>query len=215
MLLAGIVGHHPKLDTAYLISSILSGRDRKISIIDSKNLKTYDPRTIRNYVNELDKNHVDFLLLNINIADIYSEVFDCLKFDMIIFSNKTQELRKECERVYERAVRRLFSLLDEKGIAIVNVDDNRLIDFLQGMKHYTVTYGFNSKAGITASSIGDILQTNELICCLQQNLFTRNGVVLEPHEFKLTVDCSQHDVYDVLAAASFALVNDIDLNATN
>ncbi|HEX3028401.1 MAG TPA: glutamate ligase, partial [Clostridia bacterium] len=95
------------------------------------------------------------------------------------------------------------------------VDDSELISFLQGMKHYFITYGFNSKASLTTSSIGDSVFKDEFLCCLQRSIPTNNGMLVEPQEFRLNVQPEYMDPYSVLAAAAFAVVNGIDLNLLN
>jgi len=50
------------------------------------------------------------------------------------------------------------------------------------------------------------------ICCLQRSIPTRGGEIIEPQEYKLNLDASEFDSHNVLAAASFAIVNGIDLN---
>jgi UDP-N-acetylmuramate-alanine ligase len=110
-------------------------------------------------------------------------------------------------------MRKIFLLLDEKGTAIVNVDESELIQFLQGMKHYIVTFGFNSKASITTSSIGDFLFKDNFMCCLQRTISTRNGMLIEPQEYKIRLETGELNTYDVLAAATFAIVNGVDLNS--
>jgi len=109
-------------------------------------------------------------------------------------------------------MKRAFSLLKEKGIAIVNADDNELNKFFKDIKHYIVTYGFNLKASMTTSSIGDLVAKDNMLCCLQRRIYTKNGTVIEPQEFKVKTDLESVDPNNVLAAATFVLVNGFDIN---
>lgn len=212
MLIAGIIGREKSLETANLINSILSSTGKKTSIVDSKDLTGLDARLLKGYINELERNNVDILLLKLNITGLEKEIFDNLHFDIMIYNDKADDLKGVNVDDYTGLMRKVFSLLDEKGTAIVNADHSELIRFLQGIKRYVVTYGFNPKASITASSIGDAVCKDGFLCCLQRTISARNGVLIEPQEYRLKVPAEESDTYNVLAAATFALVNGIDLN---
>ena len=72
-------------------------------------------------------------------------------------------------RLTENNEKNIF-IISEKGVAIVNSDDNDLSSFLSGIKHYIVTYGFNLKASITTSSVGDFMDKDDIMCCLQRTI---------------------------------------------
>lgn len=212
MLIAGIVGQNDKEKTANIINSILHNSRKRISIVDSKNLSSLDMKRIKSYLAELGKNNIDILILKVDLSDIRKEIFDYLRFDIIVFTDKADEISEENDHLYMELMRKAFSLLNEKGIAIVNADDNELNRFFQGIKHYIVTYGFNLKASMTTSSIGDLMAKDNIMCCLQRRIYTKNGTVVEPQEFKVRTDLDGVDPNNVLAAATFALVNGVDLN---
>lgn len=212
MLIAGIIGSEGKVQTASLINSILASKGEKVSVIDSASLLVLDSKRIKAYISELEKNNVDLLLLKTNITDVDKFLSDEVQFDIIIYTDKAEDIEESDRNEYLEKVARVFSLMAEKGVAIVNVDDSDLISVLQGMKHRFVTYGFNTKASITTSSIGDSVFKDGFICCLQRSISTRSGKVVEPQEYKLNLEASEFDSHNVLAAASFAIINGIDLN---
>ena len=212
MLIAGIIGNEGKVQTASLINSILASKGEKVSVIDSASLLGLDSKRIKAYISELEKNNVDLLLLKTNITDVDKFLSDEVQFDIIIYTDKAEDIEESDRNEYSEKVARVFSLMAEKGVAIVNVDDSDLISVLQGMKHRFVTYGFNTKASITTSSIGDSVFKDGFICCLQRSISTRSGKVVEPQEYKLNLEASEFDSHNVLAAASFAIINGIDLN---
>ena len=212
MLIAGIIGSEGKLQTASLINSILALNGKKVSIIDSANLLGLDGKRVKAYISELEKNNIDLLLLKTGISDIDKFLSDEVHFDIVIYTDKVEDISILDQNEYAEKMVSLFSLMTDKGVAIVNVDDIDLIGLLQGMKHRFVTYGFNKKASITTSSIGDTLFKDSFICCLQRSISTRNGKVIEPQEYKLKLEASEYDSHNVLAAASFAIINGIDLN---
>ena len=213
MLIAGIIGHEGKSKTANLINSILSLTGRRVSIIDSKSLTNLGNHRIKSYISELDKNNIDILILKMEITDAEKENFDYLHIDVMIYIDKADDLSEIDTKSYNDLIRKNFSLLDEKGIAIINIDDHELIQFLQGMKYSIVTYGFNSKASITTSSIGDIVYKDNFMCCLQRTISAKNGHLIEPQEYRIRMATAGLNTYNVLAAASFAIINGVDLNS--
>jgi UDP-N-acetylmuramate-alanine ligase len=212
MLTAGIMGSEGKLQTANLINSILSSTGKKISVVDSKNLLGFDKKRIRAYIYELENNNTDILLLKLDISDVEKFLSNEMHFDIIIYTGKSDDASEDENSTDAVGKDKVMLLLADKGIAIVNEDDNGLINLFQGIKHPVVTYGFNTKASVTTSSIGDELYKNGFICCLQKTISANNGTIIEPQEYKLKLDSNEIDSHNVLAAASFAIVNGIDLN---
>ena len=215
MLIAGIAGSEGNLQTANLINNILSSTGKKISVVDSKNLLGANINRIRAYTYELEKNNTDILLLKINISDVEKFLSNDMHFDIMIYTGKLKSKPELGNTEMLEGMEKIFLLLADKGTAIVDVDDSDLIKMLQGRKHNVVTYGFNTKASVTTSSIGDVLFKDGFICCLQKTISARNGVLMEPQEYKLKLDSGELDTHDVLAAASFAIVNGVDLNHMN
>ena len=165
---------------------------------------------------ELLKNNTDVLILKINILVVDKEICDFLQFIIVVVTDEAEDFREGLLSAdYKDSMRKAFSLLDDKGIAIVNADDFELTNFLNGIKHYIITYGFNLKASITTSSVGDLVDKCDIMCCLQRTVFARNGNVIEPQEFIIKTKPEMYDPYNVLAAATFALVNGVDLNLLN
>ena len=215
MLIAGITGQEGIIETANLVNSLLSSRGKKVSIIDSKNLMEMSSQLINNYINELSKNNVDILILKISLFDIEKDVFENIHFDMMLYTNKSDTFKEANTTGYNKAMKKSFTLLNEKGTAIINIDDKDLMQFSENEKYYIITYGFNSNAVITTSSIGDILFEDNFLCYLQRTISTRNGIVIEPQEYRIKIESNNLSTYDILAAASFAIINDIDLNSIN
>lgn len=212
MLIVGILGSEGKLQIANIISLILASSGEKVSVIDSAGMLNLDSARIKEYIRELKKNNVDLLLLKSELADIDRFLSDEMQFDILIYTDKTENNMDLEKFDYTDKLKRVFSLMAEKSVAIVNVDDSELIRLLQGMKHRFITYGFNTKASVTTSSIGDSMSKEGFICCLQRSIPTRGGEIIEPQEYKLNLDAGEFDSHNVLAAASFAIVNGIDLN---
>ena len=63
----------------------------------------------------------------------------------------------------------------------MNTDITDNLSFLNDLQVQLITYGFNSKATITASSIDD----NKIIVCLQRAITNAHGKQIEPQEFEM------------------------------
>ena len=192
---------------------MLASKGEKVSVIDPAGMPGLDSRRITAYISELEKNNVDMLILKMDILDMY--ISDELRFDILIYTDKSNDISLIEKNEYTTRLEKVFSLIDEKGVAIVNVDDSEIIKLLNSRRHRVITYGFNTKASITTSSIGDTVFKDGFICCLQRSISTRGGKVIEPQEYKIHLDAGELDSHNLLAAASFAIVNGIDLNSLN
>lgn len=215
MLVAGILGSEGKLQTAGIISSMLASKGEKVSVIDPAGMPGMDSKRIAAYISELEKNNVDMLILKMDILDIDKYITDELSFDILIYTDKSNDISLMGKTEYISRLDKVFSLIDDKGVAIVNVDDSDMIKLLNGKMYKVITYGFNTKASITTSSIGDRVYKDGFICCLQRSISTRGGKIIEPQEYKIRLDAGDLDSHNLLAAASFAIVNGIDLNSVD
>ena len=65
----------------------------------------------------------------------------------------------------------LKKLLENSTYLIINSDIVENLNLLENIKATVITYGFNSKATITASSVGE----EEIMLCLQRTLKDKNG----------------------------------------
>lgn len=92
-----------------------------------------------------------------------------IKFETVIIARKfkNMELLKE--------------LLKKVKYIIINSDIDTNLQSLDNIQAVVLTYGFNSKATITASSVKE----DEILLCIQRNIETKNGETIEPQEIKV------------------------------
>ncbi|KNY28141.1 Mur ligase family protein [Pseudobacteroides cellulosolvens] len=207
MIIAGIIESGNDCTTLNLISKIFNDSDKKISIITSGSLTGLDYRKVPEYTKELKKNGVDILMIGVKLDDLMHDVFLGFNFDVIIFLNQADEIvEDDTGNVNKKElIEKLFLLTDDKGTVILNADDYERISLLQGKRYSVLTYGFNSKASVTASSIGEGIYRENFICCLQRTLLTKYGSIIEPQEFEIKVSSGSINPYYVMAAAAFAI----------
>lgn len=95
--------------------------------------------------------------------------------------------------------------LTADDIVIINTDNKTLYNYLNGSRGRLITYGFSSKACVTASSVVD--EAYECIqLCIQRSIPTLTGSILEPQEFSLSFDDTSKNIYCVLGAVTAALI---------
>ena len=81
---------------------------------------------------------------------------------------------------------------------VVNADDKQIFPYLSSKQAKLITYGFNNKACITASSVTD----NGLQVCIQRAFMTIDGDMLDPQEFAIPNICITIPAEAALGAAA-------------
>ena len=76
MLITGIIGQDDKEKTASIINSILNNSQKRVSILESKNLSSLNTKQAKSYMAELERNNIDILILKVDLTDIISEIYD-------------------------------------------------------------------------------------------------------------------------------------------
>jgi hypothetical protein len=90
----------------------------------------------------------------------------------------------------------------DSGLVIINSDEKDIFKMIKntGGVPSVVTYGINSRASVTVSSISE----SRVVCCVQRALPTFGGGVTEQQEFSVAAPGSVSGVYGALAAAAVA-----------
>lgn len=95
-----------------------------------------------------------------------------IKFETIIIARKFDKIEY------------LKKLLENSTYLIINSDIESNLNLLENIKATVITYGFNSKATITASSV----EEEEMLLCIQRTLKDKNGEDIEVQEVKLPIN---------------------------
>jgi len=112
---------------------------------------------------EFDK--VNFIELDTNTI----ENFRNIKFDIILISNLGKSKKNYI----------LNKILSNASITVINADIKQNLSVLDNLKGIVITYGFNAKATITASSVDD----NNISICVQRIIENINKEKIEPIEY--------------------------------
>lgn len=108
----------------------------------------------------------------------------------------------------EKEKRTLIGALDERGIAVLNADDERVLRMKSAAKGKVVTYGFSEAADLRGSQAAARVMIGEQADC-------RMGVTLsyrtETARVELVGVLGMHSLYAALAAAAVAVAKGIPL----
>jgi len=92
--------------------------------------------------------------------------------------------------------------LGQDDYLVVNSDDREILPFLPGTQAKLITYGFNNRACITASSVSD----DGLQVCIQRAFNGMDGAERLPQEFPAKVGHSEESESVLGAAAAWAIM---------
>ena len=76
----------------------------------------------------------------------------------------------------------LNELFKNSKYLVINADMEESLDIVNNMKLNIITFGFNSKSTITASSVEE-----EFLICLQRKIVDINNKTLEPQEIEVKI----------------------------
>lgn len=118
----------------------------------------------------------DIIIIN----DTSIENLKNIKFETIVIDREDIYQYKEC----------LKTILKNVKYLIVNLDLVNDMSIIKDMELTVITYGFNSKSTITASSVED--ENNML--CLQRNIKTIYNKIIEEQEISINFNSSNRYV---------------------
>lgn len=84
---------------------------------------------------------------------------------------------------------------------ILNSDINVKIDLIENLDLKVITYGFNSKSTVTASSVTE----EKMLICVQRNIINIKGKKIEPQEINIEKDIML-DNYDNMYIMCLAII---------
>lgn len=212
MILAGFAGSDKKYGVAMTAHGVLTEAGLRSSFIDSdKSKELADAKILRHYLSELEKNGVDVVVFFIEYDDILHAGYSDLNFDIMVSLIDFDTDNSVWTEKTQHCVRKIYEKVKEKGTVIVNIDDENSLMTIKGIKAYIITFGFNLKASLTASSVGDSLNESNHIFCLQRAIRNIRNKRIEPQEFSVKLlKHERRNIYDALAITAFALVCGID-----
>ena len=138
----------------------------------------------QNFKDKLDTSQI-FFLKEKSIENLKN-----IKFQTVLIGKKVNQNKNVIKDIIKNA-----------EYLILNTDITDNLKLLDNLNIELITYGFNSKATITASSVDD----NKIIICLQRAINSVFGVKIEPQEFEMNFS-NELNTYDVMEITSLLLL---------
>lgn len=219
IILIGITGTNGKTTTSYILERILKDAGIKTGIIGtlgiridkrhiSSDLTTPETETLYYALSEMVKENIQVVIMEVSSHGLKLRRVEGLDFDMAIHTNIGFDHINfhKTKSDYIKSKKLLFNSLKKNGISIINIDDKEGLKLIEGNSNtIAVTYGLNSKASITASSLR-LLDNIKFNLCIQRGLTAINNLEVEPMEIPISMKLmGRHNVYNSLAAISGSL----------
>ena len=96
-------------------------------------------------------------------------------------------------------------LLSNSNNLIINSDIDTGLNTVENTNSNVITYGFNPKATVTASS----LENDDALICIQRNIKNINNDVLEPQEIKVQKLDKNNNPYIIMSVEILTLLYDL------
>ncbi|SCY96597.1 Mur ligase family protein [Alkaliphilus peptidifermentans] len=221
----GVTGTNGKTTTTNMIYEIIRGNGISVGLIGTLYIKIND-RTYESdyttplaedmyaYMSKMVEENVEVLVMEVSSHGLKTERVHGIQYDIAIHTNIERDhinFHKTFED-YIQSKKKLFDNLREGKIGIINIDDGHGLRLLEGNDNIViVTYGLNTKATITASSL-DSDQMMSFNYCLQRGITSLSGVEIEAFEYPITLPLvGKHNIYNALAAITSGLLMDIPI----
>jgi len=159
-----------------------------------------------NYCMAVNQTGTEILVIKIKISNI-EEALNVITLDTLIINDYNDWLIVSgIIRKNKKSFKNLTVILNGDIIKTSNFTDEELCRVL--------CYGFGKDSNITTSSTGEPLLSGRFLCYIRTALVTAGGNRIEPQEYVINMDSTAADPYNILAAASFAVLHDVNLNGT-
>jgi UDP-N-acetylmuramoyl-L-alanyl-D-glutamate--2,6-diaminopimelate ligase len=213
----GITGTNGKTTIAYLIEAIVKEAGGIPAVIGTVNYRFQDtllpslnttpgPLELQSLLARMHKEGVTNVAMEVSSHALDQARTAGIKFKAAIFTNLTQDhldYHLTLDNYFE-AKSKLFKDLGQWAYAVINNDDEygrRLVKLTEAK---TITYGIDNKADITANHIKfGISHTEFVLTTAWAGIKCRTGLI------------GRHNVYNILAAVSWAISEGIDLKAVS
>ena len=215
MKTVGVTGTNGKTSITYLIESILKECGKIPGVIGTINYRFRDkiivsenttpgPLELQSMFDQMHKAGATHAVMEVSSHALAQGRTDRINFSSAIFTNLTQDhldYHKDLED-YFLAKSKLFRQLSSAAVAIINNDDPYGLKMKQFSKCKVITYGIDSACDIRALDLNLGQTFSEFF------LQTKRGK--EVFRVKLI---GRHNVYNVLAAFSWAQAEGLDLDS--
>lgn len=207
MHIAGIIENNSTQDILDTIKYFLNVENKKVSFSEY-GYRFKSREKWNDYCSAINQIGTEILILKIKAADL-EEALNFIPLDTLIVNDYYEwtSILTTIRNSKRQCLKNLTVILNSDVIKISNYSDELLSRIL--------CYGFNSDSNITTSSTGEPSISGQFLCYIRNSLVSANGRRVEPQEYVINLDNTAIDPYNILAAASFAVLHDVDLNKVN
>lgn len=209
----GITGTNGKTTTSFLIHSILEtagmhpGLIGTIYYIGETKVKaertTPESLALFGLLDQFKRGGAKAVVMEVSSHALSLERVNEMQFQTVVFTNLSQDhldFHKTMDD-YKAAKMRIFSLLDEDGFAVFNIDDaiSRSIQDLN-LKN-TITYGLKNRGDVWANIISDSIDGIQAQVCYRDQKYKVNSHLI-----------GDFNIYNILAAFAAGVAMGIDID---
>lgn len=159
-----------------------------IGIISDKKNESDIANCLQNNFNKKNIKENVIIINNKNIDNIKN-----IKFDSLLINKKVTGKSDVVKK-----------LLSNSNNLIINSDIDTNLDILSKTTSNIITYGFNPKSTVTASS----LENDDALICIQRNIRNTNNITLEPQEIKVEKSTQNNNPYIIMSVEILTLLYD-------
>jgi UDP-N-acetylmuramyl-tripeptide synthetases len=170
LFVIGITGTNGKTTTTYITYQALNILGYKTALLGTvindlisrkevPKLTTPESLDLQKYMFEIIKNEGEFLVMEVSSHSLALNRVDDIDFKIAGFTNLTidhLDFHKTFEN-YREAKLKLFRVLNENAIGVINLDDENSSYFINACKGKVITYGFYKNANIK----GEIIENSK------------------------------------------------------
>ena len=98
-------------------------------------------------------------------------------------------------------IEQLKAILKKTKYVLINADIKENMQLLRDLDLNVITFGFNNKSTITASSV----EEENILICIQRNILDNNNKEIEPQEIKISITKNKN-IYEIMGIISVLLI---------
>lgn len=117
-----------------------------------------------------------------------------VKFETILICGINQKVFKKDEI--------LKKIISNVKFLIINSDINRHLDILSNLNVVVISFGFNQKSSVTASSVNE----DNILVCIQRNMKDINDKTIEPQEIRVEVENKSCNIHNIIGCICVLLI---------
>lgn len=159
-----------------------------IGVVTEPRMELQIRQNLKREFEKLNEKKTIILINKNSIKNLFNVKFDFLIIDKNVFTNNND----------------LIKIILNSNRIIVNTDYDENLEPIKNLKLNVITYGMNSKATVTLSSVSD----TEILLSLQRAIKNYKKELIEPQEIKISGKNFSKNLYMEMILAIFLIIFD-------